>query len=192
MAKNNPSKNSKKAKEKKVRRVLIVLLLVLLLMGVTVGYAVLSTSLNISGTSRIRNATWDVHFQNVSVVNGSVRPIEGPSIDASKLNINYSIELNTPGDYFEFTVDVKNAGSVDAKLSALPVLGGISEEQDVYANYSFTHADGSPVQVGESILVGKAQKYKIRIEIDPNITNKQLPNEEQTLYLNVSMSFIQA
>ena len=191
MTKNSPNKTKKKTKNK-VRRVLIILLLVLLLMGVTVGYAVLSTSLNISGTSRIRNATWDVHFQNISVVNGSVRPISGPSIDASKLNINYAIELDTPGDYFEFTVDVKNSGSVDAKLSALPVLGGISEEQDVYANYSFTHADGTPVQVGESILIGKAQKYKIRIEIDPKVTSQQMPKEEETLHLNVSMSFIQA
>ncbi len=192
MAKNNPGKNNKKTREKKIRRVLIILLLVLLLMGVTVGYAVLSTSLNISGTSRIKNSTWDVHFQNISVVNGSVQAIEGPSVDASKLNVNYSVELKSPGDYFEFTVDVKNAGGVDAKLSALPSLDGISSEQDVFANYSLTHADGSPVQVGEAIMVGESRKYKVRVEFEPNITEKQLPKDDQILHLNASMSFIQA
>ena len=184
--------NKNKNNEKKVRRSLIVLLLIILLMGVTVGYAVLSTNLNINGTSRIKNSTWDVHFQNVSVSDGSVRAVENPVIDASKLNINYSVDLNVPGDFFEFTVDVKNAGSVDAKLSSLPVLGGVSSEQDVYTNYYFVHADGSPVQVGETILVGKARKYKVHVEYDRNIVAKQLPKENQVMHLNVAMSFIQA
>ena len=187
--KSNKSKNNN---EKKVRRSLIILLLIILLMGVTVGYAVLSTNLNINGTSRIKNSTWDVHFQNISVSSGSVTAVEAPTIDASKLNINYVVELNVPGDFYEFTVDVKNGGGVDAKLSSLPILTGVSTNQEVYTNYSITHADGSPIQIGETIMVGKSQKFKIRIEYDRNIVASQLPKDNQELHLSTTMSYVQA
>ena len=192
MTKKSVSNTKKKSTEKKTRRVLIILLLIILLMGVTVGYAILSTNLNINGTSRIKNSTWDVHFQNIAVTNGSVQALEAPTIDASKLNVNYTVDLNVPGDYYDFTIDVKNSGSVDAKLSALPILNGVSSEQEVYTNYHFTHADGSPIQVGETIETGQSQKFRVHIEYDRNIVASQLPKDNQVLHLSVAMSYVQA
>lgn len=175
----------------KKKRITIIILL-LLVTFITVGYAVLSAPLNINGTSTINNASWNVHFENINVTTGSVAATSGPTIDNSKLNITYAVALEKPGDFFEFTVDVKNAGSVDAKLSELPILDGVSQAQDVYTNYTFTHYDNTAITVGETIAAGSSKKFRVRVEFDRNITANQLPTTQQDMTLTVDMNYEQA
>ncbi len=170
-----------------------VLILLLLLAVVTVGYALLSSTLTINGTSQITNSSWDVHFENVSITDGSVTATEDPTIDTStKLNISYEVSLPKPGDFYEFTVDVKNAGTVAAKLSALPTVSGVSDAQDVYTNYTFTHTDETPIVVGETLAPGASKNFTVRVEYDKNINASQLPTSLQNMTLTVGLSYEQA
>ena len=181
------------AKEKKHRRMRNILLLLLLIITVSMGYAVLSTGLNITGTSKIKNANWDVHFENVeTTTNSNVVPTVSPVISATEraTKINYTVELDKPGNIYEFTVDVVNAGSVDAKLAAEPSITGISPEQDVYTNYSFTHANGDSVHMGEIIEAGESNKFKVRVEYDRNIEGYQLPPTAQILTLTAKAQIL--
>ena len=50
----------------------IVFVLLFLIVGLSVGYSLLSTNLRINGTSKIKNSTWDIHFENVVVNTDSV------------------------------------------------------------------------------------------------------------------------
>ncbi len=177
---------------KKNKKRLSVLVLLILLAVVTVGYALLSSSLSINGTSQITSSTWDVHFENVSITTGSVAATAAPTIDTSKLNISYEVTLAKPGDFYEFTVDVKNAGSVAAKLSDLPTLTGVSTEQDVYTNYTFTHTDGTAIAKGETLAAGASKNFKVRVEYDKNISASQLPTAAQNMTLTVGMAYEQA
>ncbi len=177
----------------KKKKYLSVIILLLLLVGITVGYATLSSNLSISGTSTINSASWDVHFENLSVTAGSVDALEDnePTISADSLNITYGIELTQPGDFYEFTVDVKNAGSVDARLSELPTLGGVTTEQDKYVNYTFTHTDGSAIAVGETLAAGASKSFKVRVEFDENVSSTDLPKSRQDMTLTVDMNYEQ-
>ena len=47
-------------------------ILVLLILSITIGYAVLQSTLSINGTSTINNATWNIHWDNLSVTTGSI------------------------------------------------------------------------------------------------------------------------
>ena len=176
-------------KDKK-KKYLSIIILLLLLVGVTVGYATLSSNLNISGTSSIGAPDWDVHFENLSVKSGSVSA-SAPTISSNKLNITYSCALAKPGDYYEFTVDVKNAGTIDAKLSALPTISGVSTAQDVYVNYTFTHTDGTAIAAGETLAAGASKNFTVKVEFDKNITSAQLPTTAQELSLVASMNYEQ-
>lgn len=177
---------------KKNKKRLSILALLVILLVMSIGFAALSSNLNINGTSIINNAKWDVHFENVTPTAGSVTATTAPALDANRLNITYAVTLTKPGDYYEFTVDVKNAGSVDAKLSALPTLGGLSNAQDVYTNYTFTHSDGTPIQAGEILAANTAKNFKVRVEFDSAISASQLPTTAQTMTLTVSMNYEQA
>ena len=176
--------------KKKSNRKFVLLVLALLLFTITVGYAALSTTLNINGTSKINNATWDVHFANLKVTSGSVSATKAATID-SATEIDYNVELIKPGDFYEFTVDVTNTGTIDAKLGEEPILSGVSAEQDVYTNYTVTYSDDTAINANDKLAAGATKKLKVRVEFDRNITNSQLPTEAQTLDLKFAMNYVQ-
>ena len=169
----------------------LVALVLLLLVGMSIGYAAISTTLNINGKSSIGKATWDVHFENLKVTSGSVTATKAAAIDSGKTNITYEIPLSIPGDFYEFTVDVKNGGSIPAKVSANPTLGGISSAEDVYLNYTVTYSDGRSIAVNDALAAGATASYKVRVEFDENISNSQLPSEAKTLDLTFAVNYVQ-
>ena len=177
--------------KKKSGKKVVLSLLALLLLTITVGYAALSTTLNINGTSKINNATWDVHFANLTVTEGSVSATKAATIDSGKTAIDYNVELIKPGDFYEFTVDVTNTGTIDAKLGAAPILSGVSAEQDVYTNYTVTYSDDTAINANDKLAAGATKKLKVRVEFDRNITNSQLPTEAQPLNLTFAMNYVQ-
>lgn len=115
MKKNN-KKNSKKT----------IYLLLLLILGISVGYAALSATLKINGTSIIKSAKWSVHFGDeegdIAVTNGSVSGANvitpaGIKANTNKTEIEFSVNLPEPGDFYEFTAQVVNDGSLDAIIA---------------------------------------------------------------------------
>lgn len=182
-------KNSKKNKRSNKG----VALLLLLILGISIGYAALTATLNINGNSTIGKASWNVHFENLQKTEGSETATVEAAINEDKMTINYTVDLVEPGDFYEFTVDVKNAGTIPAKLSALPTMSGVSAEQDVYVNYTVTYEDGTEVKAGDELAAnGGVKTLKVRVEYDPTITSDQLPTEDQSLTLTYSMNYIQA
>lgn len=177
--------------KKKSSKKFVLSVLALLLLTITVGYAALSTTLNINGTSKINNATWNVHFENIQVTSGSVSATKAAAIDTATTTVDYNVDLTKPGDFYEFTVDVKNTGSINAKLSALPTLSGVSTAQDVYTNYTVTYKDGTAIKADDKLAAGETKTLKVRVEFDKNITNDQLPTEAQTLNLTFAMNYVQ-
>ena len=92
-------------------------LFLLLLLVITVGYALLSQTLDINGTTNIKKTTWSIIWDNVEVNENSV---SGDSVttaasitNTEKTLVEYSISLTEPGEFYEFTVDAKNEGTID-------------------------------------------------------------------------------
>ena len=112
--------------EKKGRGSFIAILVLVLVLGISIGYAALSTTLNINGTSTIKTQNWDVHFANVKATTTTGATVtKAPTITEGKTTeVTYNVALNQPGSVYEFTVDVVNGGTIAAKTSAIPTLGG--------------------------------------------------------------------
>lgn len=100
------------------KKELIILGVIVLFLLFGIGYAYLSCNLTINGTSSINNATWDIHFENISVTSGSVSA-NTPVIDTNKTTVTYDVTLTNPGDFYEFTVDVVNEGSIDGMIDSI-------------------------------------------------------------------------
>ena len=95
----------------------IKILLILLIVGLGLGYAYINSDLNINGTAQVNSANWDVHWANIQVASGSVSA-SSPTI-SNQTTVNYSVILDQPGDYYEFTVDAVNGGSIDAMIDTI-------------------------------------------------------------------------
>ena len=172
-------------------------ILLLLVVGLSIGYALLQTTLTINGTSKIKGNTWDIHFANLSVTEGSVTIGTGDvaaAIQSSTTDITYTVTLNEPGDFYEFTVDAVNAGTIDgmiesvtSKLNNAPIT-----TLPAYLDYSVAYSDGIEIAPNQYLKAGDSETYKVRIEFNRDIENTDLPSTVQTLTLAFGVVYIQA
>ena len=167
--------------------------LIIILLTLSLGYALLTTNLNIVGTTVVKDNKWDIYFNNVQVSSGSVTA-STPVIDTAKTTVSYSVTLNLPGDYFEFTVDAKNAGTIDGMISAVSSKLNGTEITTIpnYLEYNVTYSDGIAIQNNHLLEAGKTETYKVRVGYKKDITKDDLPSTEQTLNLTFSVTYVQA
>ena len=93
----------------------LIAIAVVLLLAISIGYAALSTSLSINGTANIASSSWLIYFTNVQVTTGSVTATTAPTTSGtSTTSLTWVVSMDTPGQFYEYTVDVKNDGSIDA------------------------------------------------------------------------------
>ena len=83
------------------------------------------------------------------------------AIQSNSTSINYSVLLSLPGDYYEFSVDVVNAGTIPGKVSLAGVKGittGAEEFLDVTIKYDY----GDDVQVNDLLNPGTRKRVRIQ------------------------------
>ena len=170
-------------KNKRQRKVQLYLLIVL---GLTIGFALLSTTLYINGTANIKSNRWSIHWDDTSISEtaGSITPITEANVtDTEKKNINFEVELALPGDFYEFTVDAINDGTIDGKIKNINIEFYTDNGQTKlnslpsYIKYSFTHDDGTAYTDNEILEHGKSIGYKFRIEYDSEATTTPGSND---------------
>lgn len=154
---------------------------------------VLNSIFNISeATSSLNNVKWNLYFDNIKVTEGSVEADEDPVIMGdSKSEIEYSVNLNLPGDFYEFTVDVINAGTIDAMVSEANS-SQLTKEQERFLLHKVTYADGSEVKPYDKLEAGKIDTLRVRLEYRKDITADDLPKKDTTISLSLNAYYIQA
>ena len=158
-----------------------------------IGYAYLTSNLTINGASLLKKATWDVHFENVQVKDGSVtgeQVTQEPEIDTDRTTVSFHVNLKKPGDYYEFTVDAVNAGTIDAMIDNYSDLE-LTAAQQKYLETSITYEDGEEVLVHQQLLAGDTAVYKVRIAYKLDLEADDLPSNPEQLDLEFSVEFVQ-
>lgn len=105
------------------------ILILILLFCVSIGYSAINRVLNISGSSEVKQNTWNLYFDNVNVRDGSVNATKVPTIGNSGLLVDFNVMLNLHGDFYEFTIDVINNGSIDAMIDSIIKTPELTTEQ---------------------------------------------------------------
>ena len=167
-------------RNKKQRRIMLILILVL---AISVGFALLSSTLSINGTAGINKNTWSIHWDSDSIhetEGGVTATMPAQVTDTEEKNIDFAVDLELPGDYYEFTADAINDGTIDGQVETIRITfyeeDGVTpiEEGDLPSDiiYSIKHADGSEIEENEVITAnGGTIGYKFRVEFDKNSTS---------------------
>lgn len=180
----------------KNKKTIMVILLVVLLLVISIGYAALQSNLTITGTTGISNTKWDIHWENVQITSGSVSTstADKATIDSSKTTVNYNIALANPGDFYEFTVDAVNDGTIDGMVSTVTskLNGTTITTLPEYLQYEVKYADGLAVHENHLLEAGATESYRVRVAFKRDIDASQLPTSVQTLNLSFSVVYQQA
>lgn len=180
---------------KKYFAVIIILLLVI---GVSVGYAVLSANFGISGTSKIKDSDWSVGLGDVDPVCtdpdkcstvdtqqefNDAEPGEGEGVFWMDGNTVYFKHLLVqPGDTFTFTTTYTNSGDIDAKVGNVSItnFSGVAAS---FLDYTVTYSDNSAVAVGNVLSAKQSAVFKVTVTYKDVNT---LPTAEQLAAINAS------
>ncbi len=125
-------------------KLIIIACLCVAVLGLSIGYALLSASLKINGTAKVE-AKWDVVFLENEIdtvptgtAECNIGTVTGTSIEGM------SVVFNKPGDSCTFTVPVKNIGTIPARLvdvtgksSNLTFLGKSADQDILRSNVTY-------------------------------------------------------
>ena len=145
------------------KRNLIIISLACLLVFMGVGYAVLSTTLSIKGAASL-TGKWDIHIESIeaTTTNGTATS-ETPTLSENKLGASFDATLKKPGDYVEYTIVVKNAGSIPAMLTELkPTITG-EDIDDIILTHTMIH--------GQILKENASTTFTLRVLFDDRATD---------------------
>ena len=181
------------------RKQTILFIIILLVMSMGIGYAFLTTTLSIDGTSDIDASSWDVHFENVQVLSGSItgtQVITPATISADGQTVSYHIKLNQPGDYYSFKIDAVNDGTLNAIIDDVNIkVNGSENSLPAYLKHSLfydsTHTPFVNVNEGDFLFAGQSRTMVFGIEYNSDINPDDLPDENSSLNISVEIIYSQ-
>ena len=174
------------------RKTLYIILSIVLIsiFSLTIVYAALSVTLNIQGSAQVSSANWDIHLDNVKVTSGSVSGTT-PSI-TSPTTATFSTTLNMPGDFYEFTIDVVNNGSIDAMIDSVTKEPTLTETQAKYLNYIIEYQNGESINTKQLVSKESFVRLKVRVEFRKDVIASDLPTTSETLNLAFTVNYVQS
>lgn len=168
-------------RDRKKRNIIIgSLCCLLIIMGI--GYAVLSQTLNISGTANMRG-TWDIKITDISEASRTGRADPGtPTISSSGVSASFEANLWMPGDSITYNITVNNNGNIDAALKELvpSVENGVQQ-----VKFSNNAVQGKVLRQNESYT------FQVSVVFDENAT--EIPQDSKTTppKYTISLTFVQ-
>lgn len=184
-------------KKKKSHKSLLLALVLLLSLSITVGYAVISSELNIDGTTVVKKNSWKVIISSITNVKKSgatVTTAPTASEANNTVTVSYNVTLNKPGNYYEFEFTVKNGGTLPIKLSAVPTVSPtLTAAEKKYFEHTITETDGSTITVANSnIAAGATKTYKVKVSYKDVSSASDLPSADNTKNMSITLNYTQA
>ncbi len=166
-------------------------IILFLILAIGIGYAYLTSNLSITGQTEVVANTWNIHFENLNVSNGSVTATTPASIQSNNMDITYSITLSRPKEYYEFTVDVKNDGTLPGKVS-ISTLSGLDTTSSKVIDYSVSYKNGNPVNIGDILNAGAKKTIRVRVFYKDDISSSDFPSNNLNLTLTYTLQYVQS
>ena len=152
----------------------------------------LNSTLVINGVTNVNKNIWDVHFDNIQVLDGSVAATVDPAITNSTTISNFQVLLNKPGDYYYFTVDVVNNGTLDAMIDNFIMVPDLTVEQAKYLNYKIDYENGEQIKTNQLIRTNESLRIKVVVEYKKDLSSTDLPTTLDLITLGFTINYVQA
>ncbi|MBP3800338.1 MAG: hypothetical protein ILA19_05100 [Bacilli bacterium] len=182
----------RRIKRRNSKLIFSVLILCVFMLSGVVGYSYLHETLTVEGNTDVNKNNWNIHFDSESfnVLENSAIILDAPTFSDNETKINFSINLDKPGNKYAFTVDVKNDGSIDGKLGYVNIEG--LDNVSNFLDYSITYDDGVEIKQGDALRFHSKETIKVYIEFKKDITSSDLLNSDTFLNLILDLKYEQA
>lgn len=171
-------------KNRKSRITTIVLILILF---ISIGYAVLTTVFNINSNVSLSKVSFNIHFDNIVVASDHKAEVtdgnDARITNDAKTEITFTVNLKKLGDYYSFTTDIVNEGSIPGKVKSVE-LNGLTDSQKKLLKYNIYYTDNSKdITPGDYIGPESTKNITVDLVYDLNdeISNEDMPTDDLTV-----------
>ena len=158
------------------KNIMIVALLVAVVF-MSVGYALLSTQIEEKDNSSIVEPLWDV---KITAISSTMTEGNGNSL-LSTVENRFSVKLNSeikmPGDKVTYVINVKNNGTIDAKLNSISITPE-SHSEDIII-YSI-----EGINAGDELKAGESRLFTVEATYNSELTT---PIEEEKISKEITL-----
>ncbi len=184
--------------QRKEKRIILFLLIGVILM--TVGFATFSGELNISGDVTVKSNKWEVGFDIASYTETTGEKATA----ASNKNITsdsytFAVELDEPTKFYEATVNVKNAGTLNAKVTGITMEAKkgndvfLTEEEKQYFSYTVTYRGQTYTSSTGAIALplgpGESEPLTVRVDYLLPESSDQLPTADEIISVSGKLEY---
>ncbi len=169
---------------------LVLCLVLVSVFTLTIAYAALNAVLTIQGTAEVVASTWNIYLDNPRLSPGS-EDIYEPTITGTN-KVNFNTTLSQPGEFYEFVVDVVNAGDIDAMIASIIKTPDLTEEQAKFLKYEVTYENGTPITTQQTLSKDTTTPIKVRIEYRKDLVASDLPTAQTVLDMSITLEYTQS
>ena len=147
-----------------------------ILVGLAIGYAVLSSQLNIQGTGSVIS-NFQILFTKIEEVtmNGD-KTIQKEIVGDT--TANFIIDLKSPGSNGEYIITVENRGNIDAYVKDIKGVVDSNKKEPKDIQFSI---DG--LKVNDKLKARETKTFKVKVNWDSNSTS--IPETSKDLSLTI-------
>ncbi len=158
---------------------MIIGILCAIVIGLAVGYAVLSQTLNIQGTGGI-TTNWRIEITNVETKKtvGNAKNVTDPTFN--KLTANMSASFEKPGDSISYDITVSNLGNIDAVLDSIKM----NMEEQEYIDFKI-----EGITAREELIVDQDITFQLIMKLSENIPD--IPSN-QSFDFSMNLNYLQS
>ncbi|MDO4996759.1 MAG: hypothetical protein Q4E69_06230 [Bacilli bacterium] len=165
--------------------------IIILVLLISIGFAYLSTTLNISSLIGYTGNTFDIYFDRLREDTYKTDIVTEAAVD-NKTTVNFSISLDQPASTYKLYADVYNGGTLDAMLDSWTLTNTLSEDEAKAIDISVSYADGTQLRQYD-LLKAKLHEYVlVNVVYKDTISNDELLSSAGSLTCSLTMNYIQA
>jgi hypothetical protein len=177
---------------KNKKTILIICLLMVLFLGM--GFAAGRADLKINGNVKMDDMKWKIHFKpgTIHVKDGSVVATSPAEIvDEKETRIEFEVDLLNLGDFYEFDVDIENAGTIDAVLNSITKTE-IPDELKNYVEFEVYYTDETEITKCDELDAGDSVPVHVKLKVKENVNAEDLPTDDAPTHFVIDFNYVQS
>ncbi len=160
----------------------VIIILSVMILGLSIGYAALSSSLNITGSARLGATadSWNINFKNARCTGYNYAEAGDIEIK-NKTTIELSnSKLKAPKDYIICNFDIVNDGTIDAKVTSVT-----NPDKN---KFTYTGSGANKTTDEETVKNGLVAEMKYQDNTEIKLGDELKAKETKKAYIKISLS----
>lgn len=142
-------------------------------------------------TTKSQNEDLGVYFDNVKLLSTNVKsnntiPLK---IDDGKCKFTYDVNLDVPGDYYQFSIDVVNTSNEDVKIDNI-VMTELSDSVKKFLKYEVVYSNKEKLKRGDVIAAGGVKTLIVEVKYRDDLNPIDLPQNDVFVNLDFQVNYV--